>query len=52
VWLEIETDDVKAAKRYLSEQGCVLRDDIEPLPAEFKGFWLSGPNNIIHLVVE
>jgi predicted enzyme related to lactoylglutathione lyase len=52
VWLEIVTDDAKTAKSYLSEQGCVFRDEIEPLPEGFKGFWLSGPNNIIHLVVE
>jgi catechol 2,3-dioxygenase-like lactoylglutathione lyase family enzyme len=52
VWLEIETDNAEAAKHYLSEQGFVIRDEIEPLPEGLKGFWLSGPNNIIHLVVE
>jgi predicted enzyme related to lactoylglutathione lyase len=52
VWLEIETDNAEAAKRYLTEQGCAIRDEIEPLPEGFKEFWLSGPNNIIHLVVE
>ncbi|MEW8507878.1 MAG: hypothetical protein AB2598_14355 [Candidatus Thiodiazotropha sp.] len=52
VWLEIETDSVEAAKHYLVAQGCVIRDGIEPLPDEFNGFWLSSPNNIIHLVVE
>jgi predicted enzyme related to lactoylglutathione lyase len=40
VWLEIETDNAEAAKRYLSEQGCVIRDEIEPLPDGFKDFWL------------
>ncbi|MES9990387.1 MAG: VOC family protein [Candidatus Thiodiazotropha sp.] len=52
VWLEIETDNIESAKQYLTDQGCAIRDEIEPLPEGFKGFWLSGPNNIIHLVVE
>jgi predicted enzyme related to lactoylglutathione lyase len=52
VWLEIETDDIEAAQHYLIGQGCVIRNEIEPLPESFKGFWLSAPNNIIHLVVE
>ena len=50
VWLEIDTDDVAGAKAYLVEQGCTLRDEIEPLPKDFNGFWLSNPSNIIHLV--
>ena len=50
IWLEIETDDVAAAKQYLLEQGCVIRDDIEPLPSDFKGFWLNSPSNTIHLM--
>ena len=52
VWLEIETDNAADAKSYLEEQGCVIRNEIEPLPSGFNGFWLSSPSNIIHLVNE
>ena len=52
VWLEIETDNAADAKSYLEEQGCVIRNEIEPLPTGFNGFWLSSPSNIIHLVNE
>ena len=52
VWLEIETDNAADAKSYLEERGCVIRNEIEPLPSGFNGFWLSSPSNIIHLVNE
>ncbi len=51
VWLEIETDDREAAADYLAGMGCTRRDEIEPLPEAFSGFWISNPANIIHLVV-
>ncbi len=50
VWLEIETEDVVEAKKYLEEQGCSIRNEIEPLPESFNGFWLSSPSNTIYLV--
>lgn len=50
VWLEINTDDVPAAQKYLEAQGCAIRNEIEPLPDDFNGFWLSSPSNIVHLV--
>lgn len=50
VWLEIETDSVVEAKMYLEDQGCVIRNEIEPLPESFNGFWLSSPANTIHLI--
>ncbi|RUO29759.1 hypothetical protein CWE12_07240 [Aliidiomarina sedimenti] len=49
-WLEIVTNDIEAASAYLKEQGCHRRDEIEPLPDDFKAFWISSPANIIHLV--
>ncbi|MGH1469547.1 MAG: hypothetical protein ACRBCS_00025 [Cellvibrionaceae bacterium] len=52
VWLEIETDNAVEAKEYLKKQGCSMRDEIEPLPSGFNGFWLSSPSNTIHLVNE
>ena len=50
VWLEIDTPDIQQAEAYLAQQGCSRRDDIEPLPDDFKGFWISSPSNIIHLI--
>jgi len=50
VWLEINAEDPYSAKEYLLKQGCVLRNEIESLPADFNGFWIANPSNIIHLV--
>ena len=50
IWLEIESDDVEAAAEYLRGHGVTRRDDIEPLPEGFKGFWVTNPANIIHLI--
>ncbi|CAB1080359.1 hypothetical protein D1AOALGA4SA_8042 [Olavius algarvensis Delta 1 endosymbiont] len=50
IWLEIETDNINEAEAYLEAMGCARRDEIEPLPSDFKGFWISSPSNIIHLV--
>jgi hypothetical protein len=50
IWLEIVASDIDQASVYLKQQGCYRRDEIEPLPAGFKAFWISSPCNIIHLV--
>jgi hypothetical protein len=50
LWLEIQTDDVRAAEQYLASKGVVRRDEIETLPEGFQGFWISSPASIIHLV--
>lgn len=50
IWLEVVTSDIGKASKYLKEQGCHRRDEIEPLPSGFKAFWISNPSNIIHLV--
>jgi hypothetical protein len=50
IWLEIISDDVDAAEDYLNRRGVVRRDDIEPLPEGFKGFWIRNPVDLIHLV--
>jgi predicted enzyme related to lactoylglutathione lyase len=52
IWLEIKTDDIEQASNYFEEHEVVRRDEIEPLPGEFKGFWVSSPSNIIHLIHE
>ncbi len=50
IWLEILTDDVRAAELYCRENGILRRDEIEKLPRGFAGFWICSPANIIHLV--
>jgi len=50
IWIEIETDNIKEAEAYLKAMNCAKRDEIEPLPDDFKGSWISNPSNIIHLV--
>ncbi|WPZ15254.1 hypothetical protein T8J41_05410 [Nitratireductor rhodophyticola] len=50
LWLEIVTDDTKAAAARLEAAGIVRCDEIEPLGENFDGFWISSPAQIIHLV--
>lgn len=52
IWLEVTTDDVEEAAQYLQQNNVVRCDDIEILPEGFKGFWISSPANIIHLVTD
>ena len=42
----------KEAEAYSKTMGCARRDEIEPLPSDFKGFWISSPSNIIHLATQ
>jgi predicted enzyme related to lactoylglutathione lyase len=49
-WLEVIADDLEAAASYLADHGIARRDEIEPLPAGFEGFWIASPCNAIHLV--
>ena len=50
IWLEIQTDDIEKAAAYLENANICRRDEIEPLPDDFSGFWISSPGDIIHLV--
>ncbi len=50
IWLEILTDDAEAAARHFQQLGIARRDEIEPLPDGFQGFWIATPSNLIHLV--
>lgn len=52
LWLEVVTGDVPAAATHLAAAGIVRRDELEPLPAGFAGFWISSPASIIHLVAK
>ncbi len=51
IWLEVVTGDVERAAAHLAESGCARRDEIERLPADFEGFWIASPSNVIHLIV-
>jgi catechol 2,3-dioxygenase-like lactoylglutathione lyase family enzyme len=50
IWLEIVTNDVESAEKYLKNKGVDRRDRIEELPGGYKGFWITNPADIIHLV--
>jgi catechol 2,3-dioxygenase-like lactoylglutathione lyase family enzyme len=52
LWLEVVTENIEVASEYFEKNSCIRRDEIEPLPKGFKGFWLTNPANIIHLVTE
>ncbi|MCI0454118.1 MAG: hypothetical protein L0Y68_03875 [Candidatus Dadabacteria bacterium] len=50
IWLELKTPDTAQAAAYLRENGVTRCDEIENLPEGFKGFCISSPASIIHLV--
>lgn len=50
IWLELVTEDVPAAAKQFESAGTVRCDEIEPLPEEFEGCWISNPASIIHIV--
>ena len=52
IWLEVQTADIKRAAAYFEKASITRRDEIEPLPDNFDGFWISSPADIIHLVAE
>jgi len=52
IWLEIATPDTQAAAEHLRAAGAVRRDEIEPLPEGYAGFWISSPASIIHMVAK
>jgi hypothetical protein len=47
LWLEFQTNDTAAAKRLFADRRC---DEVEDLPKDFDGFWISNPAGVIHLV--
>ena len=49
-WFEVCADDLGAAARHMNSHGVVRRDEIEKLPDDFEGFWITNPAGIIHLV--
>ncbi|GAB3647570.1 VOC family protein [Glycomyces tarimensis] len=50
VWLEVFTDDVKAATRHLAEHGVHPQDELEPLPEGLDAHWITNPAGIPHIV--
>lgn len=50
LWLELNTSDIEGAARDFDSAGVVRRDEIEPLPEGFEGFWIQNPASIIHIV--
>ncbi len=52
LWLELATDDIPAAAEHFKMANIVRRDEIEPLPEDFAGFWIQNPASIIHMVAK
>lgn len=52
IWLELVASDVPAAADRFAMAGVTRRDEIEPLPPGFEGFWISSPASLIHLVAK
>lgn len=52
VWLELFTNESRAALRQLENAGVVRCDAIEPLGEGFRGGWIMNPANIVHMVRE
>jgi len=50
IWLELSTFNVQAAASHFKSADIVRRDEIEPLPESFDGFWIQNPASIIHMV--
>lgn len=52
LWLEIVADDTDRAARHLGDAGITRCDAIEKLPDGFRGFWITSPADIVHIVSE
>lgn len=50
LWLELTTDDAKAAAAHLAAAGVVRCDEIEALPDGMQAFWIASPADVVHLV--
>jgi hypothetical protein len=50
LWLELATDDIPGAAEHFKTANIVRRDEIEPLPEGYPGFWIQNPAAIIHMV--
>jgi hypothetical protein len=52
IWLELFTENFAAAADHLAKAGAVRCDAIEPLPAGFRGGWITSPAGVVHMVRE
>jgi hypothetical protein len=52
LWLELFTDDHRAALAHLEKNDVTRCDAIEPLEPGFRGGWIMNPANIVHMVRE
>lgn len=50
VWLEVVANNIESAADRLARDGVRRCDEIERLPLDFDGFWISNPAGIVHLV--
>lgn len=50
LWLDIGTNDTKAAAKHLAAEGVVRCDAIEELPKNFDGYWIANSAGIVHIV--
>lgn len=50
MWLEVRSADLEAAAAFFEAHGVIRRDEIEPLPDGFEGFWITNAAGLIHLV--
>lgn len=50
IWLEVLTDDLGLAANRFKDKNVIRRDEIEKLPEDFEGFWISNTAGVIHLV--
>lgn len=50
VWFELITNDTQSAATYLANHGVARRDELEQLPEDFDGFFVTDPAGVIHLV--
>jgi catechol 2,3-dioxygenase-like lactoylglutathione lyase family enzyme len=54
VWLELGTDDLRAAVDHLAAAGIVPCDEVEPLEGEAgeRSHWIRNPAGVVHLLAE
>ena len=52
IWLEFISSDANLAEEITAKAGFSRCDSIEALPEGYKGFWVSSPASIVHLISE
>lgn len=52
LWLEVVASDSDVAETHLGGEKVVRCDSIEQLPQGFRGFWITSPADVVHVVSE